>query len=246
MELIKTISLKEVDSTNRYLSEYQGLEGEFMTIVTADYQTLGKGQGNASWESEKKKNLLFSIKLRPKRIPSERGFSILQAHSLAICDVLKELIKDVTIKWPNDIYYRSKKISGTLTETKISGRKISSFILGTGVNLNQLSFLSEAPNPVSLYQILGKRTSRKALLNKIIKRLCFYLELLEDGQFERIDSLYFENLFRRDGIYLYEDSGGRFKAIIQGIKPCGHIILKRENGILSEYESKQVKFIIED
>ncbi|MCD8210928.1 MAG: biotin--[acetyl-CoA-carboxylase] ligase [Prevotella sp.] len=246
MELIKTISLKEVDSTNRYLSEYKGLEGELMTIVTADYQTLGKGQGNASWESEKKKNLLFSIKLRPKRIPIERGFSILQAHSLAIYDVLKELIKDVTIKWPNDIYYRSKKISGTLTETKISGREISSFILGTGVNINQRLFLSQAPNPVSLYQIIGKRTSRKALLNKIIKRLCSYLELLEDGQFERIDSLYFNALFHRDGIFTYEDSGGRFKAVIQEIKPSGHIILKRENGILSEYESKQVKFIIED
>ncbi len=246
MELIKIISLKEVDSTNRFLSEYKGLEGELMTIVTADYQTLGKGQGNSSWESEKKKNLLFSIKLRPKNIPTGRGFSILQAHSLALSDVLKELINDVTIKWPNDIYYRSKKISGTLTETKISGQKISSFILGTGVNLNQRSFLSEAPNPVSLYQILGKRTSQKALLNKIIKRLCFYLELLEDGQFEMIDSLYFENLFHRDGIYLYEDKSGRFKAVIQGIRPSGHIILKKENGIISEYESKQVKFIIED
>ena len=45
MEDIITLRLKETDSTNRFLREYTGEEGSLMTVVTADYQTAGRGQG---------------------------------------------------------------------------------------------------------------------------------------------------------------------------------------------------------
>ena len=60
MEDIITLRLKETDSTNRFLREYTGEEGSLMTVVTADYQTAGRGQGRNSWESAPGQNLLFS------------------------------------------------------------------------------------------------------------------------------------------------------------------------------------------
>lgn len=65
MEDIVTLRLAETDSTNRYLREYTGAEGSLMTLVTADYQTTGRGQGGNTWESAPGQNLLFSVKVRP-------------------------------------------------------------------------------------------------------------------------------------------------------------------------------------
>ena len=59
----KIIRLEEIDSTNRYLKNYREEGDEEMIVAVADYQAAGKGQGTHTWESEKGKNLLFSIKV---------------------------------------------------------------------------------------------------------------------------------------------------------------------------------------
>ena len=70
----KIIRLEEIDSTNRYLKNYREEGDEEMIVAVADYQSAGKGQGTHTWESEKGKNLLFSIKVYPHWIPVRRQF----------------------------------------------------------------------------------------------------------------------------------------------------------------------------
>ena len=48
-ELIKLITVEEVDSTNDFLRHYSGEEGERITVVLAEYQTAGRGQGENVW-----------------------------------------------------------------------------------------------------------------------------------------------------------------------------------------------------
>ena len=105
----KIVHLDETDSTNHWLREYGGEEDQ---VVVTDYQTAGRGQGSNSWESERGKNLLFSILFHPQTIPANRQFTISMAISLAISDALEGQIGDVSIKWPNDIYWRNGKIGG--------------------------------------------------------------------------------------------------------------------------------------
>ena len=57
----KIIKLEETDSTNTYLKNYSPSDDEEMVVAVADYQTAGRGQGTHAWESERGKNLLFSI-----------------------------------------------------------------------------------------------------------------------------------------------------------------------------------------
>ena len=75
----KLIRLDEVDSTNRYLRDYQPAEGEGATIVVADFQTAGRGCGKNTWESERGKNLLFSLLVHPDGIPASQQFHISMA-----------------------------------------------------------------------------------------------------------------------------------------------------------------------
>ena len=81
-----------------------------------------------------------------------------------------------------DIYWKDKKICGTLIENDLTGIHISRSISGTGVNLNQERFISDAPNPVSLFQITGQRYDRKEILHQLMERVAHYYTLLKNGE----------------------------------------------------------------
>ncbi|NPD91883.1 biotin--[acetyl-CoA-carboxylase] ligase [Xylanibacter muris] len=252
MEKIKILRIDSTDSTNRYLHDHTGEEGTLMTVVSADFQTAGRGQGSNTWESERGANLIFSIKTHPVGIPANRQFVMLEAKALAIKETLEEHLassasaplQDVTIKWPNDIYYGNNKISGTLSECSIQGGLVKSCITGSGININQKEFISDAPNPISIRQITGRDTDREKFMESLLNRFEKYLDLVNSHDFETIDSLYTRSLYRNSGIFRYEDRDGVFQAEICGITPEGHLLLQPDRGTIREYEFKEVKFII--
>mgnify|MGYP003526946868 CR=1 FL=1 len=129
------------------------------TVVSTSFQTKGRGQLTNVWEAEEGKNILCSILLRPTALPIKSQFLISQAISVAIVDVLNTFAEDFSIKWPNDIYYKEEKIAGILIENTLSSKGIDSCIIGLGLNVNQQSFKSDAPNPISLHNIIGRDTS---------------------------------------------------------------------------------------
>ena len=79
------IHIPETDSTNNYLSKLSDKETvpEF-TVVQSDFQTAGKGQRGNSWETEKGKNLLFSVILYPTFLEARQQFILSQLVSLSI------------------------------------------------------------------------------------------------------------------------------------------------------------------
>lgn len=244
MQRIKTIHIAETDSTNRYLRDYRGEEGSVMTVVTADFQTAGRGQGTNRWESEAGKNLMFSVKTRPQGVPAVRQYIMLEAASLAVRDALAAYADGFTIKWPNDIYHNDCKISGTLSECALSGNAIRHCITGTGINVNQRTFTGYAPNPVSLCHVTGRETAPGELLNAVLDRFDTYLDMINRGHYGEIDTLYMRSLYRREGVFRYRDGAGEFMASISGVESDGHLLLRRTDGSLSRYAFKEVSFII--
>ncbi len=98
---------------------------------------------------------MFSIIPDSYPLPANRQFLISQITALSVKETLDEYVDDVTVKWPNDIYWRDRKICGMLIENDLSGRELYCSVLGIGININQREFLSDAPNSVSLTQITG-------------------------------------------------------------------------------------------
>lgn len=242
MEKLKIIRLEETDSTNRFLHDYRGEEGELITIVTSRYQTAGKGQGSNSWESERGKNLLMSVKLRPVALPIERQYVLLEAIALAIRDAIAQYAADTTIKWPNDIYVGDRKISGTLSECSFSGKYIDDCILGSGINVNQEIFRSDAPNPISLKQITGVEIDPDEILADIVEKLEQYLYAIDSGNYSLVHTLYLANLYRRKGFHPYSDAYGSFIAKVVEVQPNGYLVLEREDGTRQSYAFKEVRF----
>ena len=245
----KIIHIDETDSTNRWLRDR---ENSFVTsaditkepslCVVADYQTAGKGCGANSWESERGKNLTFSLLLHPEEIPASCQFRISEAVSVALCRTLESYIYNkVEIKWPNDIYVGDRKICGILIENRLLGSTIKDSIVGIGLNVNQASFLSDAPNPVSLFQLLGKEVDREELLDAFLKTLndVFAMDI------ETLSAAYRHRLYRQEGYYDYEDANGLFRAKLQNVLTDGRLVLLDTEGKARFYAFKEVSFIIE-
>ena len=158
--------IDETDSTNRWLREHLEVD-----VVVADFQTAGRGCGTNQWEAERGKNLLFSLLLHPHDVQAKDQFRISMAVSIALREMLAQYADGFTVKWPNDIYWRDSKICGILIENRLQGSRIKDSIVGIGLNVNQTKFRSDAPNPVSLCQIVGHEVDRDSLLTDFLRLL---------------------------------------------------------------------------
>ena len=246
VELPRIIRMESVDSTNNYLRELIAKEDlPDGSAVLVDFQTAGRGQTGNSWESERGKNLTFSIAVYPSAIPANRQFLISQISALSIKDALDSHTGGIYIKWPNDIYWEDRKISGMLIENNLMGTSIHSSVIGIGLNLNQKVFKSNAPNPVSLCQITGKEYDREEVFSHVLS--CFYKRYLQllHGEFGKIAKDYAYSLYRREGFFTYRDGKGVFKAQIKEIEPDGHLVLQLPGGEIRKYAFKEVEFVIQ-
>lgn len=243
------IDLKETDSTNRYLTQLCNQEqvAEY-TTVRADYQTAGKGQRGNTWESERGRNLMFSFVLYPTFLKASRQFLLSQLTALAVQETLDPWTEDIRIKWPNDIYWKEKKICGMLIENELSANSIARSIVGIGLNINQDDFRSDAPNPISLKQITGQEHDRTEILNGIMTRVKHYYQELQGPDSGKIASdiaqAYHQALFRREGWHPYEDVSGRFMARLLRVEEDGRYVLRDEAGKERGYLFKEVQYIL--
>lgn len=224
--------IEQTNSTNTLLKELiaKGQEPDF---IYAGYQTAGRGQTGNSWESEKGKNLICSILLPPNK----NLYFLNIAVSVAILRLFDE---PLTIKWPNDIYWKDKKLAGILLENAIIGNEVKYTIAGIGLNVNQTEFVSDAPNPVSLKQISGKEYAIDPLMQDLLEAVRTVLNEPE----EAVWSEYKAHLYRKEGYWPFADQNGTFEAQIEDVLPSGEIVLRDKNGQLHTYGFKQIKYIL--
>ncbi len=244
----RILRVAETASTNSLLRELVIKESLAEgSVVVADFQTAGRGQIGNTWESEAGKNLMFSLVLYPTCIPANRQFLISQIAALSVKEALDLYADHITVKWPNDIYWKDKKICGMLIENDLTGTHISRSIAGIGININQEAFTSPAPNPVSLKQITGQSYSPEQILASIMRRIKDYYALLQTEN-ESVNSLiadrYTGSLFRKDGFHRYTDANGKFLARLLRVEPDGRLILEDQIGTERTYLFKEVQYDI--
>ena len=259
------MTISETHSTSSLLREKYEDSMPHMFTIRADYQTAGRGQAGNGWESERGKNLLFSTLLRYPEVDASQQWRLSMLVAVAVREAIVEAMRregdevkgeEIKIKWPNDIYYRDKKVVGILIENTLSGRNIAYTIAGIGVNVNQTKWLSNAPNPLSLKEITGKEYNIEEILE------CFKeaIQKWESQSTEAIREAYIKHLYRRIGWYRYierevsitptsivqgaENAEGVFEAEWVDITPQGEWVVRLKNGEEKTYHFKQVRFVV--
>ncbi len=169
----KIFSFDSIDSTNIFARSLKENESPNGTLIIADEQTAGRGRQGRQWQSQKGKNLLFSVVIR-HFLAQEKVRVIPFAAALAAADgIEQENGSAIECKWPNDLLIGGKKVAGMLIETTTQNDAVMTMILGIGINVNQTEFAND---------IKGKATSLKLHLHRDVDRvrlLCAVMEELE-------------------------------------------------------------------
>lgn len=169
-----------IHSTNDYLKEQAPHRRSHVVVVRAGYQTHGRGQFDRTWVSPEGKNLLFSVLLHPQTTSLITPLLTRCAAEAVLSVLNEEYALEVSIKEPNDLICKGKKLAGILTEQETVGHTVQYVIIGIGLNGN--AGREELPETAtSLLQETGTACALDPLFEKIIQRLlCYYYEFLRE------------------------------------------------------------------
>ena len=244
------IRLKRVHSTNKYaietISKSKPIEG---TVISASFQYDGRGQIGRYWESEEEKNITCSIIVHPTFLLAHDQFRLNMAVSLALHDFISHFLPNenhkVCIKWPNDMYVNDEKIAGILIQNTLKGKFISSTVIGTGININQIHFSDTIPNPTSLSLKLNSEIDIELAFQWLFRFLTKRYLQLSAGHVVSLRQEYLENLYRKDIWSDFKDENDiTFSGKITGVDEIGQLQIEMHNGNIKTFAFREIKFII--
>ncbi|MER3464073.1 MAG: biotin--[acetyl-CoA-carboxylase] ligase [Chitinophagaceae bacterium] len=239
---IPFIELQQVDSTNNYATALvRAGMAQSGTVVLAHEQTKGRGQRSKSWNTKGSGNITMSVLITP-----DRGLEKMFLFSMAVAAGVHRFFNnhvpdDVTIKWPNDLYWRDRKAGGILIENIIQNGEWKYSVVGIGININQTDFAAIVTKAVSLKQITGR--DYDVLL--LAKELCGHLEwgigLLMRHE-EAVVHYYHQHLFMKDAEVRLKKENRVFSTIVKGVNASGELITN--NGIEALFSVGEVEWLL--
>jgi BirA family biotin operon repressor/biotin-[acetyl-CoA-carboxylase] ligase len=236
----KIIRVKSCPSTNS-LAKDLALSGEKEgTVVISEEQTEGKGTKGRSWHSARKKGLYLSVILYPSR-PDISLLSLLTG--LAASDaIFSSLDTKISLKWPNDLVWKGKKLGGILCESGYLGNRVNYAILGMGLNVNHErgDFPEEIrQRAVSLKLITEEDINEEQLLENLWQALNhWYGQFLLERREGIVNAFQKKSLLPLGREVTVDMDGEKISGIYRGINLQGGLILesKGEKKILFSAE----------
>ena len=238
----KIIKINAIDSSNNEIKRlYQKKLHTNGLVVWVKNQTAGRGQGNKKWVSQPGKNLTFSVFLSGENLSFSSHISLNLITSLSVKKVLTSYgIKNIFIKWPNDILSVDKKISGILIENLYKGKRLMGSIVGIGINVNQVTFPKNL-NVSSMKIIMGEAFVLRDVLHSFLEILNKNLLLYKD--FDLLKTDFNKNLFQKKELINYEINGIKKKGKIVGLNDYERVQIINVKGSQETPKIKDVKII---
>lgn len=243
--------LDSINSTNSYLSDKAQLdESEFLNkkgwICFAEHQTAGRGRRGRNWISPFGSNIYLSILWKFQNGPASiNGLSL--AIGVAVIRALNNCgIKDLGLKWPNDIYWRGRKLAGILIEVSGETSGPCHAVVGLGLNLYLPS--EEAKSITQDWVDLSKIVSDDFVIirNKLAAMLLNYLmptiadfeeETLENylNEWREVDCMEGKEV----NLFIGQKS---YAGTVKGIDDNGLLLIENEEGEIKTFASGEVSF----
>lgn len=171
--LLSTLELyPEIHSSNRHLMERlgQGLTAGHACMV--ERQLAGRGRRGRSWVSPFARNIYLSFYWRFEMSPqllSGLGLALGTGVVRALCQLG---VDDASLKWPNDVLWRGRKLAGILLE--MSGENAGPYhvVVGVGMNVNMAGHAADIDQPwVDLHSIAAEPPSRNRAAGVLLSQL---------------------------------------------------------------------------
>ncbi|MCV2508614.1 MAG: biotin--[acetyl-CoA-carboxylase] ligase [Candidatus Lightella neohaematopini] len=240
LKTIKLIIIPVINSTNTYFINNLNNINNKCCVCISEYQTKGMGRNGKKWINSFGNSLCLSICWLLKK-PLLYNSTISIVISIILANLLQELgIKNIGIKWPNDLYLRNKKLAGILVEkTNINNNHY--YVIGIGINLNinnSNNLLHELNNNWINLVDIGVTINRNVLTAKIINSVYYWLIFFEQNGFN-----YFFNLWKKLDVFinrqvlLYNQfyNNNFICGINRGINQYGGILIETNNVVRAYY-----------
>jgi BirA family transcriptional regulator, biotin operon repressor / biotin---[acetyl-CoA-carboxylase] ligase len=243
------IELQSVDSTNNYaFSQIHANMAQPGTCYFAHQQTSGKGQRGKSWATERSANIILSIVVKPHFLQPFQQFQLSACVAVGTRQFLNQYDNDsLKIKWPNDIYWRDRKLGGILIENIIRSHESGSeswvwAVVGIGVNINQANFGAELKNPVSLKQITGESFDQIDLAKKLCLSIDHFYKKLMNREENTILETYNQFLYKKGELVKLKKDNRIFSGIIKNVTQTGQLIV--QHGVEEQFDFGEIEWLI--
>ena len=236
--------LPETDSTNQQAKRLAEDGAPHGTLVVADMQTAGKGRRGRSWQQKPGEAIAMSIILRPDFAPEYASMLTLAAADSVAKGIEKVTGMSPMIKWPNDVIVNRRKVCGILTEMgmNLEDGSIDYVVVGIGINVNQTEFPEEIRQiATSLRLEGGSGIQRSGLIAEVMRIFERDYELLAERKcLSGILEEYNARLINKDAAVKVLDPKGEFTGISLGINERGELLVKKEDGTVTEVYAGEV------
>ncbi len=182
--MTRIVVCSSVGSTNDELRRLAGEAAEEGTVVVAERQTAGRGRRGRAWHSAAGLGLYISALFRGAGSAKMLTRWTIMA-SLAAAEACRQVSgADIHIEWPNDLFWKKRKVAGVLAEAKTTGETVDELVLGTGINVAQdaRDFPSAlAREATSLKLASGREVEREGLAAAYLAELSGLASRLRSG-----------------------------------------------------------------
>ena len=181
----KIYAYRQLDSTND-VAYRLAMSGEKEgAVVISEYQTKGRGRLGRKWISPKNKGAYFSLILRPDILAKDVS-TITAFVSLGVTKAIRDATGlPATIKWPNDIFIKRKKVSGILIESSAESDKVNFIVAGIGININtEKDMLPKEATSLAIER--KKEILRVDFVKSVLKTLDIYYRIFRNGGISEI------------------------------------------------------------
>ena len=240
---MKIIKLDAIDSTNSFLKKkMNNQEIDDFTIVYSQNQFQGRGRTTKEWISDPNKNIAFSLFKIFKRPELEHLFLLNVVVSISVLELLKKYnVRHASVKWPNDLMVKNKKVSGILIENTIKKNNLIYSVIGIGINVNQEKF-PDLLCATSIINETGIAVEIDSLVTELTKIISSNFKFLESKSNFFLDQ-YNNKLYNKNQTVVFKNNIGKKKVgKIVKVDLSGNLMIINEKGKIEYFKENEIIF----
>lgn len=231
------ICFDQVDSTNRWLLDQAGRENVHHHVCIAQRQSAGVGRNGKRWCAGNSENILMSV-AHNFDMPLARLAGLSLVVGIAIVNALESLgVKQLSLKWPNDVYLDGKKLAGILIQSQGSVDVGMCAVVGIGLNISIDDEDKKAINqPIAeLSAVEFNVDQRELIMARIIDELFIAFEEFSDTGLDEFHQRWGQLDHLKDRQVVLIQGNEKINGQYLGINRQGAIRLALENHLIKEY-----------
>jgi BirA family biotin operon repressor/biotin-[acetyl-CoA-carboxylase] ligase len=200
-------------------------------VVIAEEQTAGRGRQGRVWYSPPASGIMCSIILRPHLMP-EQLQRLTMTAGIAVAETLSAFLPGaITLKWPNDVLVRRKKISGILSEAIWIDNRPVAVIIGIGINVRtDFSGTEMADHATSLEVELGRSVDRHVILANLLGHMYTWYGRVDDPGLVETWRERLGTLGKRVTVYPQLDRSSAFQGVAESVDENGALFVRLDSG----------------